>query len=291
MLRLPRFSQALLCLVLLAIGSAECQSPAWAGYQNRSYDRGLRELGRRDYDGAINSFSQAIGLSMADPKLYFLRGQCFYNLHDYQKALTDFEHSLQLRPRNPEVLLWKGTVLSKMGEEKRSEQTYLTAMRINPQLVQQFKNGGGVEGSAVNPKNERAVRAYAAAAALYSAEGNCNNLPAHKEPPAKPEPQSSSVLTKPVRRIEDIDEAIRIDPNNPGLYCERAQTYERIGNLDRAIKDYSDAIKFNPMIAKYYLDRARCYHKQNKQTLCQSDIKKAQSVDPRVPRRIRFVDQ
>lgn len=280
----------IIVFVIMVIALTLSAPGAMADYRNPSYDKALRQMQSRDYDSAVTSFGEASGLSAADPKLYFLRGQCFYHLDNYAKAIEDFEHSLKLKPKDSEALLWKGTAYSKMGEEKKATHSYLMAMRANPKLVTQFKKGGGVAGAEINVENERSVHAYQKAIHLYLAEGKRTELPARRSQPVTNDTKLSSILSQPTRRIEDIDEAIRMDPSNPGLYYERGRVYKRVGNLDRAIKDFSDAIKLNPMIAKYYLDRARCYHEQNKQTLCQSDIKRAQSVDPKVPRHITFVD-
>lgn len=42
------------------------------------------------------------------------------------------------------------------------------------------------------------------------------------------------------------------------------------------------------MKSRFYLARARLYHEQNQPELSLADVKKAQSVDTTVPRRINF---
>ena len=57
------------------------------------------------------------------------------------------------------------------------------------------------------------------------------------------------------KTIKELDEAIRIDPENPKSYYERGRCYENIwrrldqeGDYDRAIADYTEAIRLDPGI-------------------------------------------
>lgn len=92
-------------------------------------------------------------------------------------------------------------------------------------------------------------------------------------------------------RIAKLNNALELDDRNPQLIYRRGLLYERLLNFDQALSDYSRAINLSPMEASYYLARARTYHNLDQPDLEQDDIKKAQSIDPLLPKKIRFVDR
>ena len=60
----------------------------------------------------------------------------------------------------------------------------------------------------------------------------------------------------PDRAIADLDEAIRLDPNDTPAYGTRGGAKQSKGDLDGAIVDYARAIKDNPKFAVAYNDLA-----------------------------------
>ena len=58
------------------------------------------------------------------------------------------------------------------------------------------------------------------------------------------------------RAIEDFDAAIKIEPDYPLAFGNRAIAYHRKGDLDRAITDYDAAIRLDPGDADSYRNRA-----------------------------------
>ena len=66
-------------------------------------------------------------------------------------------------------------------------------------------------------------------------------------------------LSQYERAIEDYDEAIRLDPNDPLAYSNRGTTYDALGQYSRAIEDYDEAIRLNPNYAMAYYNRGAAY--------------------------------
>jgi tetratricopeptide (TPR) repeat protein len=61
------------------------------------------------------------------------------------------------------------------------------------------------------------------------------------------------------RAIEDHNEAIRLNPNNPTAYYNRGGAYYSKGDYDLAIRDYNEAIRLKPDYAFAYVGRGASY--------------------------------
>jgi Tfp pilus assembly protein PilF len=92
-------------------------------------------------------------------------------------------------------------------------------------------------------------------------------------------PQAAASL-KP--KIEEISNAIRLDPKNAASYYRRANLYEQAGDFQRAKSDFTDAIRIEPMNSQFYLARARLYANHGDKVLAEADEKQARFVDPKV---------
>ncbi len=263
-------------------------------------ERGDAEMSHRDYDGAISSFTEALGFAMNNTAAYFKRGQCYYYQKKYPEALSDFEYMLKANPKDSQALLWSGTAEAKLGHEIKAVELYVRAMHADPQLVVQYQKGQAESGKKVepvNPRNQGAVSAYERAVAQYLMENpgagvgsSAVSAPSavFKSDIAPSGSEPDSTLSEPELKIEQLDAAIHDDPSNASLRFRRAMVNKRLGHIDKALADLAEAISLDPMKSRFYLARARLYHEQNQPELSLVDVKKAQSVDPTVPRRINF---
>ncbi|HEY9731192.1 MAG TPA: tetratricopeptide repeat protein [Drouetiella sp.] len=156
---------SLLCsLMALSTGCA-------AHAQMSAMERGEAALVHHDYDGAIESYTEALGFNMNNTAAYFKRGQCYYYLKKYTEALSDFEYMLKASPTDTQALLWSGTAEAKLGQDQKAFDYYMRAIRSQPALAADFvKKQGNLKSQAVNPKNEGAVSAYEKAIAQYVTE-------------------------------------------------------------------------------------------------------------------------
>ncbi len=66
-------------------------------------------------------------------------------------------------------------------------------------------------------------------------------------------------LGQPERAIQDFDEAIRLDPKLATAYKIRGDVYRNLGQPERAIQDYDEAIRLAPKLALTYLNRGFVY--------------------------------
>jgi tetratricopeptide (TPR) repeat protein len=61
------------------------------------------------------------------------------------------------------------------------------------------------------------------------------------------------------RAIQDTDQAIRLNPNEPSFYYTSGLAYKKKGDYDRAIQEFSEAIRLNPNFERAYYDRGNAY--------------------------------
>ena len=80
------------------------------------------------------------------------------------------------------------------------------------------------------------------------------------------------------RAKEDFNEAIRLLPDYHGAYSLRGSLYFEDGNYDQALKDYTKAIEIDPTRGEYYQERAKVYRKLGQMDLAEADEKKAREL-------------
>ena len=62
------------------------------------------------------------------------------------------------------------------------------------------------------------------------------------------------------RAIQDLDEAIRLDPQLAMSYANRGLAYGNLGQYQQAIQDYSEAIRLDPQPSLYYNRGTAYFH-------------------------------
>jgi tetratricopeptide (TPR) repeat protein len=82
------------------------------------------------------------------------------------------------------------------------------------------------------------------------------------------------------RALADYDEAIRIDPNNPALFHDRAILWQRKGALDQALVELDRAIRFSFADANLYCDRGLIWYQKGRHERAIADFNRAIKLDP-----------
>ncbi len=82
------------------------------------------------------------------------------------------------------------------------------------------------------------------------------------------------------RAIADLNEAIRLQPEDADFYAYRAKVYEIKGDPDRAIADYDGAARFEPERPSIYIGRAGSYQAKGDSECAIADYGEAIRIDP-----------
>ncbi len=92
-----------------------------------------------NYSGAINTVTAALSEGQQDPSLHFWALRSYYELHNYEKAVTHGEQAVKLDPQNSEYNRWLGRAYGEKAQESRSfflarkvKQAFEAAVRLAP---------------------------------------------------------------------------------------------------------------------------------------------------------------
>jgi tetratricopeptide (TPR) repeat protein len=82
------------------------------------------------------------------------------------------------------------------------------------------------------------------------------------------------------RALADYDEAIRINPNNPAVFHDRGIMWQHEGELDKALVDLDRAIRFSFADAIIYCNRGLVWYKKGGHDRALADFNHAIKLDP-----------
>lgn len=99
------------------------------GYEDYVLAESLQEAGR--FEDAQVYFDSAIAQG-ADHIMFRKRGINYYRLKNYEKALSDFDRSLQLWPQEPRVLRWRAYTLWQLERREQALADLELAASLSP---------------------------------------------------------------------------------------------------------------------------------------------------------------
>ena len=88
--------------------------------------------------------------------------------------------------------------------------------------------------------------------------------------------------TQDNRSIEELTQAIELDPADANAYYYRGQAYHTKDNYDKAIADYTESIKLNPKLAKAYNNRGVAHIRKSGYDQAIKDLNKAIQLNPKL---------
>jgi tetratricopeptide (TPR) repeat protein len=169
-------------------------------------------------------------------------GDEYASIGEFARATEFCDEAIRVKPTAAEPFSIRGAILMRLGETDRACRDFQRATEINPQLPAPHAN---------------LAIAHAAAGDLPAALSGLTTAISLTHAPAPYYWHRALVLMKLGRQfeaIDDLSEAIRLDPLFDRAWNARADCYRATQQLPKAIADLSQAIKINPR-APYYLNR------------------------------------
>ena len=96
----------------------------------------LNDKDRRPRE-AIEQMDALVQLFPRHASLYLVRGDMYQSRKQYDLALADFNHAIELEPNNPDCYVSRSLLYKDMKKKKQSRQDAQTALRLgaNPSFL------------------------------------------------------------------------------------------------------------------------------------------------------------
>lgn len=164
------------------------------------YNRGYAYVMSGDFDKAIEDFNKTIQLNANYPDVYGSRGFAYYKKKKYDQAIHDLKRNLEANPKeSAETYCVMGYAYDGKGDYNQSLSCFSKAMSIKPKIV---------------PDYYKAV--------IYEKSGKYDDA------------------------INCLDNVISASPDQSQSYCMRAIVYCDKQNYQKALNDINKALEINP---------------------------------------------
>lgn len=192
---------------------------------------------------------------------YWHRADCYRELGDFDKALADYTHLIQLVPNteSAEVYYGRGSVRQEIEDFEQAIADYTEAIKRRRTFTVAYRERG----------------------ASYASLGKYRKALADLNRAIQLDPQDDMVyvlrgrlwcqLGKFDRAVHDLTHALRLCPHRAGTYTERASAYLGDKQYDLALADCNEALRLDPDWIDVYRARANVYEAKGDQVRAQQD--------------------
>jgi tetratricopeptide (TPR) repeat protein len=233
-----------------------------------AYQRGREHHDRRDYDRAIADYTHAIQL---DPQLaaaYSNRGQAHLKKGSYDQAIADCNRAIQLDPQLAVAYNSRADAYHMKGNYDQAIADHTRAIELDPQSAFAYHRRGYAYGTKGNYNQaiadcDRAIELDPQNALAYGTRGAAYRMQGNYD-----------------QAIADLTRAIQIDPQYAFAYARRGDAYRMQGNSDQAIDDLTRTIQLDPQDAFAYATRGAAYRMQGNSDQAIADLTRAIQIDP-----------
>ena len=204
-------------------------------------------LSEKDYQKAIQLYSEAIELDPNFAEAYSNRGYAKYLLGEEENALQDYDKAIELNPNLSEAYNNRGNAKESLGDENGALEDFDKAIELNPDYANAYNNRGVVKRELGD--TAEAMIDFNKAIRLRGnfSEAYCNR----------------GVLKEKIGdnngALLDYNVAIDLNPFFFGSYKCRGILERNSENLIQAISDFSRAIALKATDDELYIERAKCY--------------------------------
>ncbi|CAG8642690.1 5690_t:CDS:2 [Dentiscutata erythropus] len=231
------------------------------------------------YEDALKSLTSGLQSNPNDVKLLSNRGNVYRALHQYDNALTDFNHALKLYPKNVIALLiiisqihqLRGSALEELGHQQEAKLALANIMKLQPtniKVIHQHAN-------------------LCESLSLYSDSlSDWNKLYNLLDPESNSEFDRKAIKAVLLNRgrillklcryedaLSDFNQGLKLFPQNVSLLCYRAEIYQQLGRYDEALNDLNDSIDQPKNTCQFYVTRAGIYKSLEKYPEAYKDLK------------------
>lgn len=206
---------------------------------------------------------------------YLARGETYLKEAKWEQAYTDFNQAIQLEPNNVDAYRHRGATFYKLGDAKSALKDYNQAIALDPHSSDLFLNRGILQADSGDSQNaladlDEAIRLNPSNAMAYHMR-------------AKVHAENIFIEESMDQATDDFEKAIELNPNDPQVYFSRAEFWCQPcfqGAEGDALADLDQAIRLAPENAEYYLARFKIKADIKDVTGASEDLTKAYQLDP-----------
>jgi len=98
----------------------------------KELSRGQRQIIKKDYEGAVASFTEVLRQNPNVYEAYLSRAQARIEIKDLDGALSDYDQAIKINPNVVESYVRRGDLQTTQGNLKEAIDDYTQALRLNP---------------------------------------------------------------------------------------------------------------------------------------------------------------
>jgi len=233
------------------------------------FNNGVACSAIRDFQSAIEQYSEAIALNPGHVGAYTNRGVAKDALGRFEDAIVDFSEAIRIDPKNYKAYNGRASSKADLDRNEEAIADFDTAIRIKPEYAKAYNNRGAAKAGL--GRDEEAVADYSRAIQINSgsAETYFNRGVAKAR------------LGRNEEAIADYDAAIRINPGFAEAYLSQGNAKANLGRYKDAIEDFSDAINRNREYTNAYKSRGLARKFLGQFSAAKEDFERAQALAQR----------
>ncbi len=207
-----------------------------------------------EFSQSIEALERAVALAPAQARYYLLRGRIYEVVEDLSAAKRDYQKSIELAPNRSRAVLSLAAVLvteQRPGDAATVLEEALGRMSDSAALYHRL---GRVQEMLGRPAEAAAsyARAVERDPKLASAHGWLGRL--YRENPEEPETLA--------RSVHHLQQALRLDPQNPQWHYELGATYRQQQNWEAAQAALEKAAELSPNAGLVHYTLAEVYRQR-----------------------------
>ncbi len=231
--------------------------------------RSVAKINLDDFRGAEADASKAIELNPFLTDAYEVRGVARQNLGLDRAAIEDYDNALRLLPRNRQLLFNKALAQTDIEDYSGARETFDELLRYYPS----FDNGYLGRARLLLATADTTAAAADIDRALELDRNDANAYIMRADIAIN----SSQDYN---RALDDIEQAIRLLPNQPGLYINRAFLRYQLDSYNGAMADYDYALTLDPLNRTALFNRALLLAEVSANDLALEDFNRVLELDP-----------
>ena len=201
---------------------------------------------RNDEENALLYLNACLSKKFNEEEAIFLRARIYSNKNELLKALTDYNSLLDLNTTSKEYYFNRGIIRYKIEQYEMALEDFYSSLKLPNGATQTafFRSGQGNQGvSSISTLNGMQ-------ADVWNNIGLCHQA-----------------LDQNKKAIYAFNQGIEICPTSPDLHLNKALSYEKCGDLERAKEGYRHVLSMYPdhATAQYNLMNLNANHESNNQ--------------------------